>query len=134
MNLIPATITKIQSVEPLNLITLAFGESQLSMICLDLPHDIHTGKCLTLTVNPSYIALAKNPSEQISYRNQIPATIQAIQQGELLSTIQLQAYGTTLESIITTTATQTMALRVGEPVVMLIKATEIAIHAKETRC
>ena len=134
MNLLPATLTQIQSHESLHLLTFAFGKEQLTMICLDLPCGITEGEEVTLTVNPSYIALAKHPLSTISCTNQIPATIQEITKGTLLSRIQLQANGIQLESLITTDALHTLDLDVGASIVMVINASEIAIAHGENSC
>ena len=127
MNLIPATITQIDSVEPLHIIKFSFGESTLSMMSLELPHSMAIDKKVNLTVNPSYIALAKGDCGVVSYSNQIPATILSIETGKLLSSIKLQAKETTLESIITTESAQRMELEVGDEVKMLIKASELSM-------
>ena len=127
MNLLPATITEILSQKPLHIVKFDFGGHALSMMSLDLSNQIKVNTQVHLTVNPSYIALAKSCSGAMSYSNQIPATILSINQGVLLSAIKLQIGACTLESIITTESSQRMQLKEGDSVTMLIKASELSI-------
>jgi len=127
MNLLPATITEILSQKPLHVVKFDFEGNSLSMMSLDLSDKVTTNKRVNLTVNPSYIALAKSFSGVMSYTNQIEAIIISIEQGVLLSAIKLQVGETVLESIITAESTQRMELKRGDKVTMLIKASELSI-------
>jgi molybdopterin-binding protein len=79
------------------------------------------------TDKPTSHALAKQLVGEVSYTNLIPATIREIKQGRLLSSIELDAEGYRLESIITRGSAERMQLQVGEAVTMLIKASELSI-------
>lgn len=101
MNKFKATITKIQSVDNLNIVNFDFGGQGLSMMSLDLNEKIKVGTQVLLTAKPTHIAIAKEFSGDISYSNQLDAKIVEINNGELLSSIKLSTGDATCESIIT---------------------------------
>jgi len=127
MNIIQATITAIASVESLHIVKFDFEGTVLSMMSLELADEIVVGRVVNLTVNPTYIALAKECMGIMSYSNQIDAKIVSIDRGELLSSVKLLAGERELESIITTESLLRMGLELEDRVIMLIKASELSI-------
>jgi len=127
MNRFPATITNIASEGSLHIVTFDLQGTQLRMMSLALGSEVRVGAEVILTIKSTYIALAKQFTGQVSYTNLIPATITQIEQGRLLSSILLDTYGHTLESIITRGSAERMELAVGDEVTMLIKASELSI-------
>ncbi len=127
MNRLHATITRIESEGHLHIVTFDLAGTQLRMMSLALGEEVCVGAVVVLTIKSTYIALAKEFTGQVSYTNLIPATITHIAQGRLLSSIQLDTYGYSLESIITRGSAERMDLQVGDEVMMLIKASELSI-------
>ena len=127
MNLLKATISDIASVDNLNIVKFDFNATTLSMMSLELPEGTVIGQEVNLTVNPSYIALAKAFSGDVSYSNQIEAVIISVENGVLLSSIKLSVGSSVLESVITKESSVRLALKVGERVTMLIKASELSM-------
>jgi len=131
MNRFQATITQIESEGSLHIVTFDFEGTQLRMMSLELGAEVRVGCVVMLTIKSTYIALAKSAietfAESVSYTNLIPATIMEIRQGKLLSSIELDAGGYRLESIITRSSAERMRLAAGEVVTMLIKASELSI-------
>lgn len=127
MSKLIATITKIQNVGSLNLVTFDFYDSALKMISLDLDETIKVGAKVNLGVKPTSVALAKELHGELSYSNQINATIESIDNGELLSSIVLSAGENSFESIITADSSKRMRLTVGDEVTALLKVNEISI-------
>ena len=127
MNCIVATITKIENVDNLNIVTFDFFGITLSMMSLELSADIAVGKKVNLTVKPSHIALAKDFSGIVSYSNQIKSTITTMDNGILLCSIELLSKGIVLEAIITKASAIKMDLQVGDEVTIMIKASELSI-------
>jgi molybdopterin-binding protein len=127
MNRFQATITQIESEGSLHIVTFDFHGTQLRMMSLELGAEVRVGVEVILTIKSTYIALAKQLEGEVSYTNLIPATIREIKQGRLLSSIELDAEGYRLESIITRGSAERMQLQAGEAVTMLIKASELSI-------
>lgn len=127
MNKFSAKITKIQSVENLNIINFDFHSQNLTMMSLDLDAKVKVGCTVILTAKPTHIAIAKEFSGDISYSNQLDAKILEINNGELLSSIKLSTGDATCESIITKSSSIRMKLEVGDAVTLFIKANELSI-------
>ncbi|WP_373000820.1 molybdopterin-binding protein [Sulfurimonas sp.] len=127
MNKFTATITKIKSVENLNIVNFDFSGQSLSMMSLDLNEKVDVGCQVILTAKPTHIAIAKEFSGEISYSNQLDAKIIEINNGELLSSIKLNTGDATCESIITKNSSLRMNLKVGDSVTLFIKASELSI-------
>lgn len=127
MNKFSAKITKIQSVENLNIINFDFHSQNLTMMSLDLDAKLEVGCTVILTAKPTHIAIAKEFSGDISYSNQLDAKILEINNGELLSSIKLSTGDATCESIITKNSSLRMNLKKGDNVTLFIKASELSI-------
>mgnify|MGYP000057664616 CR=1 FL=1 len=123
-----ATIKKIQSIDNLNIVEFDFCGLTLKMMSLDLNDDVKIGKKVKLSVKPSNISIAKNLTGEISLSNQIVATIQSLENGQLLTSVILKINDTILESIITVDSSKRMNLQIGEVVTILIKASNLSIE------
>ena len=123
-----ATIKKIQSIDNLNIVEFDFDGLTLKMMSLDLNDDVKIGKKVKLSVKPSNISIAKNLTGEISLSNKIVATIQSLENGQLLTSVILKINDTILESIITVDSSKRMNLQIGEVVTILIKASNLSIE------
>ena len=127
MSQLIATIKKINSVNNLNIVEFDFHGLTLKMMSLDLNTDVQVGKKVKLSVKPTNISIAKNLIGEISLSNQIVATIENLENGQLLSSVSLKVHNTLLESIITVDSSKRMNLQIGEVVTILIKASNLSI-------
>lgn len=127
MNSITATVKEIKSVDNLNIVKFDFNGNTLTMMSLEIKDNIKAGTIVLLTTKPTYIAIAKDFSGEVSYSNRLHVKIDDIQNGELLSSIKLRTDDTVLESIITKESSQRMKLNVGDEVTAFIKANELSI-------
>ena len=123
-----ATIKKINSIDNLNIVEFDFHGLTLKMMSLDLNADVQVGKKVKLSVKPTNISIAKNLIGEISLSNQIVATIENLENGQLLSSVSLKVHNTLLESIITVDSSKRMNLQIGEVVTILIKASNLSIE------
>ncbi len=134
MSKLIATITNIESVEGLNIVTFICNDEALKMMSLDLNDTIQIGKRVVLACKPTSVALAKpimddkEFSQMLSYSNQIKVKISSIDVGVLLSSIKLQFGDSSLESIITSASVQRMNLNEKDELLALIKANELSIQ------
>jgi molybdopterin-binding protein len=68
---------------------------------------------------------------KLSARNQIPATITSIMQGEAIANVALDAGGVRLVASITVEAVKELGLEVGSEVTALVKASDVLIGVAE---
>ena len=70
---------------------------------------------------------------RLSIRNQLDGTIVAVHRGEAMATVRtrLAGGGHELTAAITTDAVDELKLAAGQPVIMLVKATEVAVATGE---
>ena len=128
MSLFVATIKKINSIDGLNIVEFSFCNQTLKMMSLDLSKDIQIDKKVKLSVNPSNVIIAKNLFGEISLSNQLVATINSIESGELLCSVILKIENIYIESIITKDSAERMKLKKDEQVTILIKASNLSIE------
>lgn len=127
MNRLCAVVTDIVGEQSLHIISFDFQGSSLSMMGLDLPLGLHVGSSVVLGAKPSHLAIGKNIQGELSYSNQLDATIVSIENGKLLSSIILHVKDIMLQSFITCKSSQRMNLQVGDAVKLLIKASELFV-------
>ena len=128
MSQLVATIKKINSIDNLNIVEFDFHGLTLKMMSLDLNADVQVSKKVKLSVKPTNISIAKNLIGEISLSNQIVATIENLENGQLLSSISLKVHNTILESIITVDSSKRMNLQKDDIVTILIKASDLSIE------
>jgi molybdopterin-binding protein len=68
---------------------------------------------------------------KLSARNQIPATVTAINTGEAIANVELDAGGTRLVASITVEAVKELGLVVGSEVTAVIKASDVLLGVPE---
>jgi molybdopterin-binding protein len=66
---------------------------------------------------------------RLSARNQIPASVTAINTGEAIANVELDANGTRLVASITVEAVKQLGLSVGSEVTAVIKASDVILAA-----
>ena len=67
MSQIKSTITQIDHIDNLNIVTFDFYGHSLKMMSLELSDDIKVGKEVRLGIKPTHIAIAKDFSGVVSY-------------------------------------------------------------------
>lgn len=127
MNRLHAIVTDVVGEQNLHIIHFDFQGSSLSMMGLDLPLGLHVGSSVVLGAKPSHLAIGKNIQGELSYSNQLDATIVSIENGKLLSSVILHVKDVMLQSFITCKSSQRMNLQVGDEVKLLIKASELFV-------
>lgn len=127
MNRLEATVISIESEQNLHIVHFDFQGISLSMMGLDLPFGLQVGSHVVLGAKPSHLAIAKNLSGELSYANQLDATIMSLENGKLLSSLVLHVKGIPLQSFITCKSSHRMHLCEGDAVKLLIKASELFV-------
>jgi molybdate transport system regulatory protein len=127
MNRLNAVVTRIEGEQNLHIISFDYEGVNLKMMGLDLPKGLHVNAHVTLGIKPSHVAIAKNLSGELSYSNQLPATIVSIENGKLLSSILLYVNGNEVQSFITLSSSLRMNLQKDDEVTLLLKASELFV-------
>ena len=127
MNRLSAIVTQIEGEQNLHIISFECAGSKLKMMGLDLPKGLHVNAHVTLGIKPSHVAIAKNMSGELSYSNQLQATIKSIENGKLLSSILLHVNENEMQSFITRSSCERMNLQSGDGVTLLMKASELFV-------
>lgn len=128
MSQLVATIKKINNIDNLNIVEFDFFGKTLKMMSLDLSNDMQIGKKVKLLVKPSDISIAKNLNGDMSFSNQLVATIESLENGQLLSSVILKVNDVLFESIITKDSSKRMNLQKDDEVTILIKASNLSIQ------
>lgn len=127
MSYLIATVSTIQNCDTLHHVTFDCYGHTITMMSLELPQGIVVGKNIKLVIKATHVVLAKEFTGLLSYANQLPMKVHAINNGTLLSSVTLQFNETFIESVILRTASENMSLKVGDQITTLIQASEIAI-------
>lgn len=127
MNQLPATLKSIEQIESLHKLTFEVGSATVTLLSLEIDNSLRIGSDVQLSIKSTDIALAKNFSGQLSYANQLRGVITELRNGELLSSIDVQIEGFSLQSIITLTSSLEMALQKGDEVTVLFKGSEVSV-------
>ncbi len=130
MNVLSGRITAVQTHGSIALVDVEVAGQRLTATLAGAGDDIAgwpAGMAVKMLFKETEVALAKNLSGAISMRNRIPATVTAIERGQLLSKVTLEALGYPIASIITTRSTEALQLAVGDAVEALVKANEMTV-------
>ncbi|WP_373073027.1 molybdopterin-binding protein [Sulfurimonas sp.] len=127
MSSIIAKVSSIENCDSLHIVKFECNSQTLSMMSLDIDSRIKTGTKVRLVVKPSHVAIAKNFSGEVSYSNILKVKVMSCENGQLLSSVKLKYFDTTLESIITVTSSKRLDLKEGDEVLAFIKASELSI-------
>ena len=130
MNRLDGRICAIQSNGRLSLVDVRVGDDMYTATLLETPETapyLKVGGQVRLLFKETEVSLAKGLSGMLSLRNRIPATVRAIECGDIMSAVELDYRGQTLTSVITSRAAERMQLAVGDQVEGLVKANEMLI-------
>jgi len=87
MNTITATITDIQNVDAINIVSFDAAGQSMRMMALELNERLAVGSKVLLGAKATNIALAKEEQAMISISNQLDVTIAGITMGVLLCSV-----------------------------------------------
>lgn len=133
MNKLTGVITQIQNAGAIMLVDIDVDGHAFSSLLIEStvnPIWIHMGNTIDLVFKETEVTLAKNLSGRISMRNHMFCRVMHIERGNLLSNITLQFQNYAIMSSITTRATDSLNLKVGEEIEALVKANEVALMQK----
>ena len=127
MNKITATITDIQSVDTVNIVSFDVAGQAMRMMALELSERVGVGSKVMLGVKATNVTIAKEIRGQLSISNQLEVTIEKVDLGALLCSVKFTFKGQLWESIITRESALAMELESGDKVMALVKSSELSI-------
>ncbi len=127
MNRLDAVVTALESEERLSIVSFLSGDTPLRMMALELGFELAPGSVAVLGCKASNVAIAKGLEGGLSISNRLTCKVESLEKGAVLCRVLLRFGTTLLESIITRTSAESMALQEGETVQALIKASELSI-------
>lgn len=126
-----AEITEIQSLETLHLVHLRSQGHILSMISLELDHRVKVGAKVDLFVKSSNIILSRIPQTEITLANQLPVKIEAVNIGEIVTTVRLNFSGVLLEAMVTTHQAKKLDLKIQDAIYACINESDLSLSLVE---
>ena len=130
MNRLRGKVAAIESSGQLSLVDVDVGGDTFTAIIVETPDSagyLKLGGEILLLFKETEVSLAKNLSGLISLRNRIPALVQDIVEGGLLSQVTLDYKGNRIVSIITSRSVRRLGLKTGDQVEGLVKADEMTL-------
>jgi len=125
MNQIKATISKIEQHE--GVCAVYFDALNLSMVSLKLNPVLDVGTDVMLSVKATNISLSKKVHDNISISNQLECIVDSIENGTILACVNMKIKDFNLQSIISYKSVLKMDIKVGDKIIALIKASDLAI-------
>lgn len=130
MNRLKAVIESVKSQGSLSMISLQAGNISLKTIVIDTPETLdylQKGHEVQVLFKETEIFLGKGNLENLSLQNRIPATIESIETGRLLSRISMTCTEGSIQAVITSDAVEQLQLSSGDEVTAMIKTNEIML-------
>ncbi|PTM99609.1 TOBE domain-containing protein [Streptomyces sp. VMFN-G11Ma] len=130
-NQIPGTVTSVTAGEAMATVKVRLdgGQELTAAITVDAVEDLGLaeGSAVRALVKSTEVALASARVEGLSIRNQLPGTVRDIATGGAMAAVKVTVDGVELTAAITKDAVTDLGLAAGSAVVVLIKATEVAL-------
>ena len=126
MNRLPGTVVAVEREGSIALVDVVVDAVRYTALLLDTDGErFRVGAPVTLAFNETEVALAKNLSGAISLRNRLPGTVEAIEQGQLMSRVLLRIGTHGVSSVITTRSLLALQLQPGDAIEGLVKSNEM---------
>lgn len=129
MNILSGTIKDLQVHGNLTLVKVVVSDITFTSIVIETPETapyLSIGTPIKVMFKETEVIIGKSGAD-ISLQNQIPVKVVSIEQGQLLSQLNLQYQEYTLCSIITSNAVKQLQLQPGVEVIAMIKTSEIML-------
>lgn len=129
MNSLKGNITNIKSQTHLSLVQVQHQQHTLQVLLIETPQTaqyLKTGQSVNLLFEETEVSISKSLlMNEISIINQLPCTLQHIEQGQLLSKLSLFFCTTAIQALLPTQALSQLQLKTGQTVYALVEPTKI---------
>ncbi len=130
MNTLNGIISEITTEGSLSLVKIKVEDTLFTSIIIDTPETLsllNVGNTVTVLFKETEVIISKTKAGSISLQNILPCTVQNIKKNKLLCQLTLTWKEYLIDSIITTTAFESMNLQQGSIVYAMIKTNEILL-------
>ena len=134
MNKLKGIVSKIESTEHIALIQVKVGEDYFSSVILcnsDKEDQLKIDDIVYVIFKDTEVSIGKNLSGGLSMRNRLNSKITSIEKGDVLCKLTLNYCGHTIISVITTSSTNNLNLKIGDQVEGLVKSNEVSILKRD---
>lgn len=134
MNIVNGIISGIESHEGISLIKVKAAAVVFSSIVLDTPETsdyLKIGNSVKVIFKETEVLISKDLNPNISIQNKLLCRIDSIQNGVILSQINLVHETQTIKSIITRNACEQLQLQENDTVLALIKTNEVSLSTHD---
>ncbi|WP_331766992.1 TOBE domain-containing protein [Embleya sp. NBC_00896] len=110
-------------------VRLVSGRELTAAVTMDAVRELGLaeGSAVRALIKSTEVALATGPVAGLSIRNRIPGTVSELVIGGAMAGVKVIVDDGVLTAAITADAAQELGLRIGSPVVALLKATEVSL-------
>jgi molybdate transport system regulatory protein len=127
MNLFSGTITLIESVDSLNLITINSNGIDLLSLTLELDENFKVDAPVEILFNDTEVSISQCEARQVSIANRIPSTVMEIRKDTLLARLILKTPIGELHAVVLSRVLDEMRISAGSSLNALVKATDIGL-------
>lgn len=134
MNIVNGIISGIESHEGISLIKVNAATVVFSSIVLDTPETsdyLKIGNSVKVIFKETEVMISKDLNPNLSIQNKLLCRIDSIQNGVILSQINLVYESQTIKSVITRNACEQLQLQENDTVLALIKTNEVSLSAHD---
>jgi molybdate transport system regulatory protein len=111
-------------------VRLAGGQDVTAAITLDAIDDLTlaVGQAVAVLIKSTEVSVALDPVPSLSIRNQIAGTVFEVDPGAVMTTVKVTIQGgATVTAAITKDGAEDLELAPGDPVIMLVKSTDVSM-------
>ncbi|MEU8812393.1 TOBE domain-containing protein [Streptomyces violaceoruber] len=130
-NQLPGTVTAVTPGEAMATVAvrLSGGQDLTAAITREAAEDLALtpGTAVRALVKSTEVALATGRVDGLSIRNRLPGTVTALTTGAAMAAVAVAVEGAELTAAVTRQAADDLGLSVGNPVVALVKSTEVSL-------
>ncbi len=127
MNKLKGTISSIQNESALGLVHVRSHGVAFEVVLIEGGETYTKGQEIELLFKETEIIICTQSVEGIGIRNKIPATVVAIEKGQLMSLVQLQVKDAELVAVVTNSVLEDLGIEPDQQIHALIKSNEIMI-------
>lgn len=134
MNILNGNISQVQSHEGISLVRVQSSGVTFSAIVLDTPETsgyLKTGNEVRIIFKETEVMISKDLNPNISIQNKLLCRIESIENGAILSQINLMHDQQAIKSIITRNACEQLDLKENDTILALIKTNEVSLSAHD---
>lgn len=131
MNRLPGRIRSVETSGHLSLVDVDVGGDLLACLVLDTPESapyLAAGTPVAALFKETEVVLARTDPGAVSLRNRLACSVIGREAGRLVTHFRLGYRGLVLHALVTTRSAEALGLGDGDPVLALIKSTEVSLE------